>query len=42
MVGFIDAYTQADWASDIALAHSKGIDGFVRPLASSKILYTHL
>lgn len=31
MVGFVDAYVQSDWASDIAIAHSKGIDGFVSP-----------
>ena len=29
MLGFVDAYDQSDWSNDIALAHSKGIDGFV-------------
>lgn len=28
MVGFVDEYIQSDWAADITLAHSKGIDGF--------------
>jgi glucan endo-1,3-alpha-glucosidase len=28
MVGNTFPFTQADWAKDIALAHSVGIDGF--------------
>ncbi|WVQ81263.1 hypothetical protein IAT38_003386 [Cryptococcus sp. DSM 104549] len=28
MVGFVNSYTQEDWTRDVALAASKGIDGF--------------
>jgi hypothetical protein len=29
MLGFVGGYDQAEFVSDIKLAHSKGIDGFV-------------
>ncbi|KAL7421003.1 hypothetical protein Q5752_003887 [Cryptotrichosporon argae] len=28
MVGFVDEYGEADWTTDISLAHSYGLDGF--------------
>lgn len=29
MLGFVGGYDQAEFVSDIKLAHSRGIDGFV-------------